>query len=60
MSVVADTMIDIEGGVFLMGSDDHYPEERPAHKVRVGPFRIDRYPVTNRASSRASSAPPVM
>ncbi|WP_306988404.1 SUMF1/EgtB/PvdO family nonheme iron enzyme [Stenotrophomonas sp. SORGH_AS_0282] len=53
-------MIDIEGGVFLMGSDDHYPEERPAHKVRVGPFRIDRYPVTNRASSRASSAPPVM
>jgi len=52
MSVVADTMIDIEGGLFLMGSNDHYPEERPAHKVRVAPFRIDRYPVTNREFSR--------
>ena len=31
-----------------MGSDRHYPEERPAHKVRVDPFRIDAYPVTNR------------
>lgn len=56
MSVVADTMIEIEGGVFLMGSNDHYPEERPAHKVRVGPFRIDRYPVTNREFSRFVSA----
>ena len=31
-----------------MGSDRHYPEERPARKVRVDPFRIDAYPVTNR------------
>ncbi len=39
--------VSIPGGVFVMGSDDHYPEERPAHKVRVAPFRIDPSPVTN-------------
>ena len=31
-----------------MGSDHHYPEERPARRVRVDTFRIDAYPVTNR------------
>ena len=30
-----------------MGSDHHYPEDAPAHRVRVGGFWIDRYPVTN-------------
>ena len=40
--------IRISGGEFLMGSDHHYPEEGPARVVRVGPFRIDTYPVTNR------------
>jgi len=38
----------IDGGVFLMGSDDHYPEEGPAHPVSVDGFWIDRHPVTNR------------
>jgi formylglycine-generating enzyme required for sulfatase activity len=37
----------IAGGTFRMGSDDHYPEERPVHRVAVDPFWIDRYPVTN-------------
>ena len=40
-------MVRIEGGVFLMGSDAHYPEEAPAHKVRVDGFWIDTHPVTN-------------
>lgn len=31
-----------------MGSDRHYPEEAPAHRVTVGGFWIDRAPVTNR------------
>jgi formylglycine-generating enzyme required for sulfatase activity len=31
-----------------MGSDHHYPEEAPAHRVTVAPFWIDRTPVTNR------------
>jgi formylglycine-generating enzyme len=30
-----------------MGSDHHYPEEAPAHRVEVDGFWIDRYPVTN-------------
>ncbi len=37
----------LEGGVFTMGSNHFYPEEAPAHKVRVGPFHIDISPVTN-------------
>lgn len=30
-----------------MGSDQHYPEERPGHHVAVGSFFIDAAPVTN-------------
>jgi formylglycine-generating enzyme required for sulfatase activity len=30
-----------------MGSDRHYPEEAPAHRVRVDGFVIGRFPVTN-------------
>jgi formylglycine-generating enzyme len=41
-------MVRIPGGTFRMGSDNHYPEEAPAHSVTVGSFRIDRTPVTNR------------
>jgi formylglycine-generating enzyme len=40
-------MVWIPGGTFLMGSDQHYPEERPVHRVTVGGFWMDRYPVTN-------------
>ena len=29
-------MVWIAGGTFLMGSDRHYPEEAPAHRVRGG------------------------
>ena len=41
-------MIWIPGGTFRMGSDKHYPEEAPAHRVTVDGFWMDRYPVTNR------------
>ena len=34
------------GGDFLMGSDDFYPEERPAHRVTVDGFWMDEHPVT--------------
>jgi len=40
-------MIEIPGGTFRMGSDKHYPEEAPSHRVTVGPFLIDATPVTN-------------
>lgn len=38
----------IGGGTFIMGSDHHYPEEAPAHPVKVDGFWIDETPVTNR------------
>jgi len=41
-------MVKIPGGTFCMGSDKHYPDEAPAHRVTVGAFWIDRTPVTNR------------
>src|SRR3954464_6969672 len=41
-------MIRIPGGTFRMGSNDHYPEEAPVHRVTVDGFWIDRTPVTNR------------
>ena len=42
-------MIRIPGGTFLMGSNEHYPEEAPARNVTVDGFWIDRHEVTNRA-----------
>ena len=51
-----DDMVRIEGGSFTMGSNDHYPEEQPAHKVRVDAFRIDRHAVTNRDFARFVAA----
>jgi formylglycine-generating enzyme len=43
----AKDMVWIAGDTFLMGSDQHYPEEAPAHKVAVDGFWIDKYLVTN-------------
>ena len=37
----------IPGRKYTMGSDAHYPEERPAHEVIVDGFWIDHDPVTN-------------
>ena len=46
-SVTSD-MVWIPSGTFRMGSDHHYPEEAPAHRVSVDGFWIDPTPVTNR------------
>ncbi len=40
-------MVEISGGTFRMGSDRHYAEEAPAHRVTVDGFWIDHAPVTN-------------
>src|SRR5262245_45983600 len=43
-----DGMICIAGGTFRMGSDQHYPEEAPIHRVCVNAFWMVPTPVTNR------------
>ncbi|TYT25944.1 formylglycine-generating enzyme family protein [Luteimonas viscosa] len=42
----------IPGATFRMGSDGHYPEEAPAHAVKVDGFWIDATPVTNAQFAR--------
>ena len=37
----------IEGGIFDMGSEEFYPEERPVRTVNVDGFWMDAAPVTN-------------
>jgi len=45
--MVADDMVAIPAGSFVMGSDDGDPEDAPAHEVEVDAFEIDRFEVTN-------------
>ncbi len=45
----AGAMIAVPAGRYRVGSDEHYPEERPARIVEVSAFRIGATPVTNRA-----------
>ncbi len=50
-------MIVIPGGTFRMGSDNHYPEEAPAHRVTVdafldGPHTGDEQPAVRRIRQR--------
>ena len=45
-------MVWIPGGTFLMGSDDFYPEEAPAHRVTVTGFFMDVTTVTNAQFAR--------
>ncbi|MFO7691398.1 MAG: formylglycine-generating enzyme family protein [Cryobacterium sp.] len=40
-------MAFVPGGLFRMGSDEHYAEEAPAHMVTVSDVWIDRHPVSN-------------
>ena len=48
VAALTDTgMVAIPGGIFVMGRNDGPPNERPAHRLRLSPFLIDRLPVTN-------------
>ena len=49
---IAEAMVRIPGGAFLMGSDVHYPEEAPAHRVSVNGFWMDVHAVTNAEFNR--------
>ncbi|PIJ50343.1 hypothetical protein BL250_12620 [Erwinia sp. OLTSP20] len=46
----------IEGGEFQMGSEQHYPEERPRQIKQVNGFWMDVTPVTNRQFAEFVSA----
>src|SRR5262245_50210188 len=48
----APEMVAISAGSYRMGSDKHYTEEAPTHRVAVDAFWIDRRPVTNREFER--------
>jgi sulfatase modifying factor 1 len=47
-----DRMVWIPGGTFMMGSNRHYPEEAPAHRVTVDGFWMGTELVTNANFSR--------
>ncbi len=40
-------MITIPAGSFIMGSNNGPEDERPAHRVELPEFTIDRTPITN-------------
>lgn len=43
----AGDMVFVRGGQFTMGTASFYPEEAPPNERVVGPFALDRTPVTN-------------
>src|SRR5688572_21475265 len=55
-SAPSENMAWIPGGTFLMGSNDHYPEEAPAHYATVEAFWMDKSPVTNEQFNRFAEA----
>ena len=40
-------MVEIQGGTFMMGSEEGDANERPVHEVRIKDFKLGKYPVTN-------------
>lgn len=40
-------MILIPAGEFIMGDDNHKPDEKPSHKVTLPDYYIDKFEVTN-------------
>ncbi|NUO83913.1 SUMF1/EgtB/PvdO family nonheme iron enzyme, partial [candidate division KSB1 bacterium] len=40
--------IEVKGGEFWMGDDEHRGDEKPAHRVKVDSFRMAKHPVTVR------------
>ena len=45
---VADGLLSIPAGTFVMGRDGGPPEEAPAHRITLPAFRIQPHKVTNR------------
>jgi len=45
-------MVSLPGGLFEMGGGKGSPDEQPVHKVRLRPFLIDKYEVTQEMYER--------
>ncbi len=45
----AQALVPVPAGAFIMGSDSGPADERPAHRVALPAYSIDRHPVTNAA-----------
>ncbi|MBM3694535.1 MAG: hypothetical protein FJW79_01160 [Actinobacteria bacterium] len=52
----SEDRVEIPSGWFLMGSDQHRPDEAPQRRVYLGTFRIGRYEVTNRQYDEYATA----
>ena len=46
-------MVYVPGGEFMMGSDQGNPDEAPPHKVKVSPFLMDKFEVTQEMFAKA-------
>lgn len=46
LETLEDHIVFVEGGTFMMGSEDGYGREKPAHEVRLDDFYLCRYLVT--------------
>jgi formylglycine-generating enzyme required for sulfatase activity len=49
-------MVLVPEGEFVMGNDNGPPDERPAHKVKLPAYYIDKYEVTNEQYKRFCDA----
>jgi formylglycine-generating enzyme required for sulfatase activity len=51
-------MVCVPGGEFMMGNDRGNPDERPAHKVKLSAFLMDRVEVTHAMFTKAQMSDP--
>ncbi len=54
----ATVLVSVPGGLFNLGAEDLTAEDRPVHQVRLSPFWIAKYPVTNSQYRRFLEANP--
>lgn len=52
MTPTQDPRVFIPAGIFTMGSENFYPEERPLRQVTVAAFSMDKHLVTNAQYAR--------
>jgi formylglycine-generating enzyme required for sulfatase activity len=56
--VDGSVLVYVPGGEYTLGSEGISEEEKPVHRVRLSPFWIGKYPVTNEGYGRYLAANP--